>query len=104
MWAARPVRRVGLYVWQTFLKILKNDHLKIYIRVHNLKVVSSGHLKQVLAPKVIWEECVTVLIGYNGTPQFTSKTAFSPSTITTPSNIPISRPIQLTTPNGIWIQ
>jgi len=51
----------------------------------------------------MWEGRVAVLIGngYNGTHQIQPQTAPSPSTITIPSNTPISRPIPLTTPNGI---
>jgi len=39
-----------------------------------------------------------------GCPKFTTKTAPSPLTITTPSNISIPQLTPLTTPNNIWIQ
>jgi len=45
-----------------------------------------------------------IAIGYNGTPQFTPKTAPSTSTITIPSNTPFTRWTPLTTPNSIRIQ
>jgi len=44
------------------------------------------------------------LIGYNGTPKFTPKTAPSLRRSPPPSNTPIPRLTQLTTPNGIRIQ
>jgi len=40
---------------------------------------------------------------YNGTPQFTPKSARSPSTVTIPSNTPIPRPTPLIVPNGTRI-
>jgi len=62
-----------------------------------------AELEQVL--KIIWEECVAnATLVTMGRPKFIPKTAPYPSTIITPSNIPIPRPTPLTTPNGIRIQ
>jgi len=81
--------------------LLLNNHL------HNHKTT----YKQQVLPKVIWKECVAlaqlckkVPICYNGMPQIHTKTAPSPSMITTRSNKPVPRLIPLTTPNGIRIQ
>jgi len=55
--------------------------------------------------KVIWEKRVAKApLVTMGRPKFTLKTAASPSTITTPSNTPITSQTLLTTPNGIRIQ
>jgi len=42
-------------------------------------------------------------IGYNGIPQIHPQNYPSPSTITIPSNTPITRPTPLITLKGIWI-
>jgi len=48
--------------------------------------------------------CNKVPIGYNGTPCIHPQNCPFPRLISTPSNTPIPRPTQLTTPNGIQIQ
>ena len=61
-------------------------------------------------PNLIWEEHVAfaqlhnnVSNGFNGTPHIYFRNCPSPSTITTPFNVPIPRATPLTTPNGIQI-
>ena len=86
---------------KTLKRVFIADKKRFNVRnVYDENKKSQSNFGRVASPPLMHRIPLVTMVR----PTFNSKTAPSSSTISTPSNTPILRPTQLSTPNGIQIQ